>query len=128
MPEVRLFEYSTQTDVVLVDRETGIIELPRDGGRVSRYLRTDDFDDQGRRLYGLIGFATPPGGGCASCRDPWDLYTHNLGVRMASDEARHALLLRCQDCGNLFEVFPEERATPLRLSEAEARRGFPGAV
>ena len=128
MPEVRLFEYSVQKDIAWVDQETGIIEIPRAAGQVARYLRTDGFDDGGRRLYGLLGLVATHRDGCPSCRDPWDLCTHHLGDRLALDEARHAVLLRCQDCRSLFEAFPEERVTPAHLTEAEARRAFPGAI
>ena len=128
MPEVRLFEYAMEKDVVSVDAETGIIEVPRDSGRVGRYLRTDGFDDQGRRLYGLVGTVADLSSDCPSCRDPWDLYRHSLADQMASDEERHALLLRCGDCGSLFEAFPEERPAPRRLTHAEARMAFPGAL
>lgn len=128
MPEVRLLEYAVQKDVVMIDAETGIIEVPREPGRLGRYLRTDSFDDEGRRLYGLIGTVTDPSPGCPTCRDPWDVYQHSLADRVASDEGRHALLLRCRDCESLFEVFPEEREAPRRISDAEARMAFPGAL
>ena len=128
MPEVRLLEYAVQKDAVSVPRETGIVEVDRPDGRVGRYLRTDGFDPDGRRLYLLVGSVAARSSGCPTCNDPWDVYRHGVGDRLASDDVRHSLLLRCPDCGSLFEAVPEERRTPRLLSVDDARRAFPGAL
>lgn len=65
-------------------------------------------------------------GACETCRNVWVLYG---GLdQLALDEVRHALLLRCPTCDTLYEIFPEERTAPERLTVAMARKRFPGAL
>jgi len=128
VPEIRLFEHAIDKAVAIVSEETGIIEVVSEGGRVGRYLRTDGFDAEGRRRYGLVDTVAEATVGCPTCRAPWDLYGHGLGTELAGDYERHSLLLRCDDCGALFECYPEGRAQPERLSPDLARSRFPGAL
>ena len=62
---------------------------------------------------------------CASCDDPIGVYLRSdaLGV----DVAHHAYLYRCDDCGTLYEVFPELKAIPQPIDRAAAAARFPDA-
>jgi hypothetical protein len=64
---------------------------------------------------------------CVPCADPWQVCAGvRRGVRVAVDETRHAQLWRCDGCGRLYEVFPEGRALPKRLTVEIARERFRG--
>ena len=63
---------------------------------------------------------------CETCRNVWVLYGRL--DQLAVDEGRHAMLLRCPTCDTLYEIFPEERTAPERLTVATARSRFPGAL
>jgi uncharacterized Zn finger protein len=62
---------------------------------------------------------------CSICDDPSMYFSLKV---LASDEVRHALLLECPSCGALWEVFPEVKEMPTRLTVNEARSRFPGAL
>lgn len=64
--------------------------------------------------------------GCELCSETWPVY--GTLTELAKDFDRHALLLRCPECGSLYEVFPEERGMPELLTEKQARERFPGAL
>lgn len=49
-------------------------------------------------------------------------------TRLADDEVRHAALFECPSCGSLYEVFPEAKALPERVTAGVARQRFPGAL
>jgi hypothetical protein len=64
--------------------------------------------------------------GCDFCVNAWPVYSRL--TELAKDFERHALLLRCPQCGTLYEIFPEERGVPQAITEDEARQRFPGAT
>lgn len=62
--------------------------------------------------------------GCDYCRDDQNrLYGHV--DQIASDEARHLILLRCPRCSSLYENSPDGSDRTRRLTEAEAVARFP---
>ena len=65
-------------------------------------------------------------GACPACRNVGTLY--GSLIRLAHDETRHSLLLRCPRCATLYDLYPEERTPPERLEESEARSRYPGAL
>lgn len=65
----------------------------------------------------------PAIGECKFCADPWAVY--RLGNDLAINIVRHSALYRCHGCGAYYEVVPEERKPPERLSASEIRATFP---
>jgi hypothetical protein len=128
VPEVRLLVYGDLADVVAVDNLTGIIELPIGEDGVSRYVRIDDRDEVGRPVYGIIGTEHSPAIACPTCRDVFEARSHKLTEELAVDEERHAFLVRCEDCRELYEVVPEDRRPAEALTVQAARTRFPGAI
>ena len=63
---------------------------------------------------------------CEYCSNPLDLYLNEDPV--ASNAARHSFLFQCPRCCALYEVTPEERILPKRLTEQQAAERFPEAV
>lgn len=62
-------------------------------------------------------------GRCQRCIDP-TLYFHL--DRLADDEQRHSMLLRCPDCGSLYDLWPEVKGPAEPLTVEEAARRYPG--
>jgi uncharacterized Zn finger protein len=63
---------------------------------------------------------------CDFCADVTVTYTEL--DQLAIDFEQHSFLLRCPECGRLFDMAPEEKRPAEELSEAEARRRYPGAL
>lgn len=63
--------------------------------------------------------------GCGTCEDPSEYWRL---TQLAEDEARHAALFSCPNCGSLYEVLPEVKERPGRISAQDAVRLFPGAL
>lgn len=127
---VHLLAGSAPGPVAEVEDARAVAELASDRPDLwHRYLRTEDRNaETGLRVYVSIGARCGPRATCATCVEPWELYNHRLGDELGVDQERHAVLLRCRDCGALHEAFPEERETPRRLCLDEARSKFPGAI
>ena len=60
---------------------------------------------------------------CKKCENPWKLMW--TSEPLAGNEIRHSFLYRCDECGSFYEIIPEERKTPEKLTEAEIRERFP---
>lgn len=60
---------------------------------------------------------------CAHCENPWKLMWSS--EPLARNMRRHSLLYQCQECGCYYEIIPEERRTPERLSEEQVANRFP---
>jgi len=67
---------------------------------------------------------------CDVCRDGYEFYLHHQqrAIELAKDFDAHAVLLRCESCNALWNVYPEDRTPLEELSEDEARQRFPGAL
>lgn len=65
---------------------------------------------------------------CEQCKDPWKLFFDDKFIELAENFERHSILCKCPQCGTLYEMYPEGRATPPEITEAEARERFPGAL
>ena len=130
MESVHLLAGSPPGPVAEVEDATAVAELASavTPDLWNRYLRTEDRDaETGLRIYISIGIRRGPHATCTTCAQPWDLYSHRLGDQIGVDQVRHAILLRCRDCGALYEAYPEERMAPRRLSQSDACSKFRGA-
>lgn len=65
---------------------------------------------------------------CELCKDPWEPFFADKYIEHANSFELHALLCKCPQCGALYDVYPEGRAAPEQITEAEARERFPGAL
>lgn len=74
-----------------------------------------------------MGHAFPPQDvefGCDYCRDAHNFHYGHV-TQIGSDEKRRMLLLRCPDCGALYENTPTGADRIRRLTELEADSLFP---
>lgn len=65
---------------------------------------------------------------CGLCHNAWLPYIRRQYLRLAVDFGRHAELCQCPQCGSLYEVFPEDRTAPARLTVEQSRQLYPGAL
>lgn len=65
---------------------------------------------------------------CELCKDPWELYFSHKYVELAQNYELHSFLMKCEKCGDLYHVVPEDRKPPRRLTVEEARELYPGAL
>jgi len=65
--------------------------------------------------------------GCDYCEDDQNRFYGHV-KQLAADDERGMILLRCPRCGTLYENAPVGEDQTRRLSEAEARQLFPGAI
>ena len=63
--------------------------------------------------------------GCDYCADDDNRFYHS--DQIGSDEPRRMLLLRCPQCGALYEQAPNGEGTH-RLTQDEAAQLYPGAL
>jgi hypothetical protein len=64
--------------------------------------------------------------GCDFCRDDHDRLLGSV-TRIASNDERQRVLLRCPLCGALYENSPHGTDQTTRVSSEEARRLYPDA-
>ena len=108
------------------DPGVAVVEIPVEGERWVRYVRTDERRDDGAVIYLRRGERKGPRAECSTCVEPWDLYVSRLGILEARNVGAHSELLRCPTCLRLYEAVPEGRRTPEHLTAQEAVRRFPG--
>ena len=67
---------------------------------------------------------------CSLCADRDDFFLHHQqrAVELAVDIEQHAMLLRRNTCGALWNVHPDEKGPREELAADEARRRYPGAL
>jgi hypothetical protein len=65
---------------------------------------------------------------CELCSYSWDLFLSHKYVELANNTERHSFMVKCDQCGDLYDVIPEERRPPARLTIEEARNLYPGAL
>lgn len=65
---------------------------------------------------------------CELCQDPWEPFFAGKFIELANSFELHSFLCKCPQCGTLYDVYPEGRAAPKKITEAEARERFPGAL